>query len=238
MENRDSIVRKLNALKAKFANGSNCSEAEAETAMRMYDALMQKYNLTETDLSLKEGGISFVKMNAGVSDDLPPMAHMTTIIGLVTDTQGLWGGNYSFIVYCGTMADIQYAEFLHRLIEGSLESSWAAYRNTPQFNDLNAKKGVEESAIRNGFTKGFLMRMTAKLEDMMEKHIEAGTALMVLKQDLILAALDQAGLAAEEVKAVAKHGPADAMVAGGEEADKVRLRQEMDEGQTLLLEGG
>lgn len=143
MENRDAIVRKLNGLRAKFMH-ENTSEAESFAAMEKYNELMQKYDLTETDLTIRESGIKFGKFATDTSNSkiLPPMAYMTVPIGWVTDCRGIFDRKTMSAVFIGTMADVQYAEFLWTLIENQFKSSWKAYRYSFDYTKLHRAGGA------------------------------------------------------------------------------------------------
>lgn len=237
MENRDSIVRKLNALKAIFEH-KNANEAEAIAAIDKYNALMQKYNLTETDLHIKQSGIKF----ANVQTDKTVFAaihYMVVGITMVTNTEVIVRRNdracpcYMFV---GTMVDVQYADFLFRLLEGAVDSAWKAYKATDAYSNLN--KHHHGRLIKKAFEDGFCTRMHEKLEQVArENGMETtGRDLVVLKNALIKAALDEAGMKSSSTKLTTYAIKSDAAAyAGMAEADKVRLRQEA-EAKTKYLE--
>lgn len=233
MENRDAIVRKLNALKAKFEHGTT-NEHEAQAAMEAYNRLMQKYNLTETDLHVRESGIDHKTFKHGNKQN-GPMFWVVVGIGNVTDTKPIGDPATKSVTFFGTGPDVQYAEFLYRLIEGSLKLAWKSYRYSFEYT-RQSRAGVHGKIIRNAFEKGFIFQMHERLEAMAAENKKVGTGLIVLKNQLIKAHLDDMGMKTKASNVVARYQDNSALKAGMDEADKVRLRQEA-ESKTLYLEG-
>ena len=172
---RDAIVRKLNALKAKFEHKTT-GEAEAVAAMAMYNKLMQKYKLTETDLNLRASG---VKIGAFSTDSnnkkqAPPMNYMVVPISKVTETYGVFDTTTMRGVFVGTMADVQYAEFLWTVIQNAFNESWKAFRYSFDYTKLH-RGGMHGKTIRHSFDMGFMSGMTGRLNEMAAENAKAGT---------------------------------------------------------------
>lgn len=231
MENRDAIVRKLNALRAKFEHGAT-SEHEATAAMDKYNELMAKYRLTETDLNVRDSGIKIGEFHTYKYDfgQLAPICWLIKPIAMVTSTKGVCYSNITGVFF-GTGADVQYAEFIWRRCDDSLKATWEAFYKSPTYERFE-KNGWSEAEIRTSFIQGWLQRMTARLLEMAPK-MPSENALIVLKNELIEAALGEAGKTSTS-NAVAKQGHNIITLEGGLEADKVRLRQEAD-AQTKYL---
>ena len=232
MENRDSIVRKLAALKAKFEHAAT-SEAEATSAINKYNELMAKYRLTETDLNIRESSIKigkFPSKDYGF-DDLAPMCWLITPISMVTETKGVCFEN-TFGLFLGTMADVQHAEFLWDRCEDALTSAWAAYQISPNYKSF-LNRGNKPDEIKYYFINGWLQRMTRRLLDMVPENREpTRNALVVLKNALITQAMGGDGQT-QATKAVAIHGHSPIHYEGGLEADKVSLRREAEVSKKL-----
>lgn len=226
MESRDSIVRKLNGLKAKFEHEAT-GEAEAMAAIAAYNRLMQKYNLTETDLHIRESGVEAKTFKHGAKQN-GPMYWIVTGIGAVTDTRPIANAETKEITFFGTGPDVQYAEFLYRLIENALKTSWQAYRYSFEYTRLS-KSGIHGRIIRNGFEKGFIIRLCQRLQAMAadNKAAGAGRDLIVLKNQLIQAALDGVKTKKPQ-KAIMRYQDTSAVKAGMDQADNVRLRKEAE----------
>lgn len=240
MENRDQIVRKLRALKAMFEHGAT-SETEAALAMKRYNDLMQKYHLTETDLEIKQSGIHTKNFKTSTGKQKGPMYYLAKPIGNVTNTRGIYHRKTGVTVYFGTQADVDYAEFLFRLIESSLEQSWNAYRYSFDYTRLH-RDGVHGRTIRNAFYKGYITRMQKRLNEMALENIQESTGrdLIVLKGQLIQTAIEEAGIKIKKGTSLStkvRTNAMNAVEAGRSEADKVKLRHEMDTGIAGYLEG-
>jgi hypothetical protein len=226
MENRDAIVRKLNALRAKFEHGTT-NEAEASSAMNKYNELMAKYRLTEDDL-----GIANSKINVGEFftnkhgfQDLAPLCWLIKPISMVTETKGVCHGKVTGLFF-GLAADVQYAEFLWSRCNDSLNAAINAYEVSPNFKKYQ-DRGFQDNEIRTAFISGWLQRMTAKLIDMVPENRCEKNALILLKNDLIEQALGDAA-ETKNSGAIVKYGATVMHYEGGLEAEKVRLRQEAE----------
>lgn len=241
MDKREDIIRKLNGIRAKMNNEAS-TPAEVESYTRMYNSLMQKYNLTETDLDIKKEGIAFKPFNMrqeGKAKRYHEVEYVVPSISRLTNTEAVVGEGHVF--FFGTMADIQYAEFLYRLCHGTIEQSWKAYSTSLDAIRLK-RAGRKPSQIYNTYRKNFAGTLAEMIEAMAlenERQV-TGNALVVLKNQLILAAMEQAGVKpAKTINEVATY-EGDLLRAANlasEEARKVRLRQEAGKQEVKLLGG-
>lgn len=233
MENREAIVRKLNALKARFEHGAT-SEPEALAAMNKYHELMQRYNLTETDLNIRESGVKaghFHSETYNGSKNTPTIGWLIFPIGKATETRGILMPDNSAL-FIGTQPDVEYAEFLFRLLDRAIPRAWGDFKHGNPLYKEAKEAGHHGRAIRNAFEKGFLQRMTHKLMEMAPKN--EGKGLIVLKNQLIEAAMEQAGMKTTGAKQVQHRANSRAVaMEGGKSADKVILRQQAEQQKYL-----
>lgn len=236
MDNRDSILRRLAALKAKFAEGSGCTEAEAESAMKMYNDLMQRYNIEETDVHIRQEGIGFSAFSYKEGKQKHEVYWCLTAIGELTDTKPVVDGQN--VTFFGTKPDRDYAEFLYRLTIKSLETEWKAFRYSFNYTKLH-RRGVHGKKIRHSFRTAFINRLAKRMRDMAGankiKESSTGTALVLLKAELIDAFLaEKFGKLRKGGEKQTRLSTSEAAEAGRDSADKVRLRQEVDDPTRLL----
>lgn len=226
--NREAIIRKLAGIKAKMQNAAS-TEAEVESYTRMYNDLMRKYNIKETDIHIKEQGIGS-KTFTPRKESVHEVVFLSGVIARVTETKAVTL-NKTSVVFFGTNADIQYAEFLFRLCFGAIEQATNAFKVSPLFERLNklGRPTVEVIAnFRAGFTINLNERLT-KIAEENEKNRGTGTSLIVLKNQLVESMLNDLGgtKPSSQALAVYQGGNLDAL-AGFAEGEKVILRQQAE----------
>jgi|ERR1043166_7236211 hypothetical protein len=222
MENRDSIIRKLNALKAK-ANGASTPE-EALSFANKYEELMEKYRLTETDLEIKNSKVeSSTKTTRKETDKMELIA---ISIATLTDTEVRVKGKD--IIYYGLPADLQYANWLYDLISDSLTTGYHKLPLTPLYHKL-INNGVKGEEIKHNFKLGFLGIIQKALLEMIAAKKVKGNALVVLKNAIILQEIGEVKERKVNAKEIALYkGSHEAALHGVEEGSKVKLVKGVD----------
>lgn len=238
--NRDDILRRLAALRAKFSDGSNCSPNEVETAMRMYADLKAKYDISDTEEHIRKEGI---ERQAGGSfktnKQVDVIYYIVPKIAKYTETRGLCNQKTGLVNWFGTRPDIEHAMWLYTLIQNALEQSWKAYRYSFDYTKLH-RQGIHGRVIRNNFRKGFIANVAMRLDKMIEEKLAGiitnGTALVILKHELIQSFIEAEGIKSKAGRKLAKMGQrTSALAAGYYEGEKVGLQQTM-KNETKLLE--
>ena len=235
---RENFLRRLAALRAKFSDGSNCSPAEIETAMRMYADLKAKYDVEDTEEHIRDEGISSVRGASAMNGKhMDAIAFCINTIAEYTDTKGLLmrhsGGH---VMWFGTKPDIEHAMWLYTIIQNGLETAWKAYRYSFEYTKLH-RSGAHGRTIRDNFRKGFVANICMRLDKMIAEKKVAGTSLIVVKNELIQAFIDrEVGKTKRASGSLTTTNKTSALTAGYNEGEKVGLRQTM-KNETLLLEG-
>ena len=201
MDKRDRIIRILTALRAKFAEGSNCTVEEADAALKRYNKLMVEYNLTETDLHIKKEGVGVDSHQYRTSGkQRPEIVWLLRPISMLTETRCLWNPFSNKIHVVGTKVDRDYAEFLIRVCDHTIETSWNAYKHSWDYTLANKKK--HGRTIRHEFRMAVVMRLNERIQllAMQNRDQEPSqtTALMILKQHLVQAFMDNSGAQTEQ----------------------------------------
>lgn len=240
MSNQDNIIRKINALKAKI-NDSASTPNEVESAIRMVEKLMLEYNISETALGIKTHGVGRHDMPKGKGKQRPAIEVAVTSIANFTETTVLWNADDKHYMFFGTKVDTDYADWLYRLIENSGNQSWKAFRYSQAYTQMVKYENIHGRIVLNQFMKAFMFTIADKLDEMLAQRPKpTGTALVLVKKELIKAFLDDMGgkrSSGGKNALIPDVMAARALRAGIEEANKVRLRQETDHKETLLLEG-
>lgn len=225
MDNRDAIVNKLNALRAK-ANGASTPE-EALAFANKYEELMRKYKLTETDLEIKSSKVeSFSKAPPKKLDKLAlVVGHIATL----TDTVAVRDSKTKEFVFFGLPADLQYANWLYELIAQTMDRAVNAFPATKLYHDM-LKNKVKPLELKENFKTGFLVAIAIGLMEMIEANRVKGNALIVLKHGLILIEIEKQGEMGGKADNLPKlyDGAHEALAMGYEEGGKVKLRKEVE----------
>lgn len=238
MENKEAIIRKLSALKAKFEH-ANTKENEASAAMAMYARLMEQYDLTESEITLKTAGIAQHRRNTGSKNWMRPIAVITKGIEILTETYVTYSKDQRkniITVFNGTRADCDYAEFLSRLIFGAMAREFKAFKlGNYMYKELNQTMHGRE--IKNTFEVAFASRMQQRLMELAAERHEKGQALIVLKNALIAQALGDQYKDKKQTNRLVKYTGGKSVIAAHayKAADDVKLRQEAEHKETLLL---
>ena len=219
MTNRDDIIRKLNAIKAKANNAGTPEEAMAFA--NAFEKMMAKYRLTETDLEVKSSKVeSFTKKPRKETDK---MELICKAIAKLTDTYAVKSEDNKNIIFYGLPVDLQYANWLYDLISDSLITGYHKLPMTVAYHRL-INNGVKGDEIKHNFKLGFLVAGHESLVKMIAEKEVAGNALIVLKQDIILREMTKAKGQKTSKKDIALYtGSQEIAGHGYEEGSKVKL---------------
>lgn len=226
MENRDSIIRKLNALRAKAYDKSIADTPEAISALTKFNELMQRYNLTLTDLEVRESKIGGFNKKPTKTTDY--MKYLVLGISQLTNTEVIpvKGGEFLFI---GIGADIAYANWIYDLVSNALENSTIAYKIGPDYHK-RINNGEKPAKIMEAFKNGFVYAVSENIQKLTQSN-STGNSLMVLKNDLIASFMQEQGINTPRTKSTAikvADNHTEVMQNGYREGNKVRLRQEVN----------
>lgn len=238
MSNKDNIVRKIAALKAKIGDSASTAN-EVESAIRLVDKLMQEYNINETDIGIKQAGVENRAMpNKGRNK--PNIRFCVAAIGRISETHPIWDATSKCYRFIGTKVDVDYADWLYRLIDNALAQAWKAFRFSFTYTKMVKRGDMHGRVVRDQFEKAFILTVSDNIKQLIDsKPIVTGNSLVLVKKELINVFLDDAYPNRTKTKNIAVYNPdaRGAIVAGYNAGNEVRLRQEADYQETLLLEG-
>ena len=241
MRSRDSIIRILAALRAKFAEGSGCTVEEADAAVEQYNRLMQEYNIQETDIHIRQHGVGRDNhtLREKGKKQRPPIVFVLRAIGELSQTRVVWSDRNNGCAVFGTQADRDYAEFLIRVCQFTLENSWKAYRYSWHYTELK-EAGEHGRRIRHAFETTVVSRLSERMLELaaMNRIKGSGTSLIVLKNELIQAFLDQQGFKTQSKEITKSYSGYETTVAQALNAANNAQLQHRTENQTRLLEKG
>lgn len=184
-ENTKAIKAKIRALAAKTVD-NGCTEAEALAAMRMVGKLLTQYNLSmsEVEMSAEEMVLKTLRTGSKHSGGV----HFAIVgIGMFTNTKP-WvdrnGGeiNYNFF---GQETDVLMAEYLYKLIVGSINREVANFKNTEIYKRASSARGASSSFVKAmGMRLGQRLVMMAREEEA-QMNSSGGRDLMIIKGRLV-----------------------------------------------------
>ncbi len=234
MDNRDSIIRKLQALNAKANDPSIKDTPEAIGAMIKFNELMKKYNVTLTELEIKKAGVGYGKGFTAKGKENQkyrnPIAYAVIGIANLTDTKLICAG-FNAYQFVGTQADVQYAEFLYNMIMNATNRAFIAFKIGPTYSAIlnNSRKSPQD--IEWNYRYGFVAACSAAIQAMIKDKAGQGTGLILVKSELIAAFLNETGGKEAGVsKGVAlKEEFTNIKAIGYLEGEKLKLRNEVEE---------
>lgn len=226
---RDSVIRRIRGLMEKtVANG--CTEAEAMAASQAAGAMLNKYQLSLSDIKIREEVCKQGDMRTSTKDG-GPMFWMCKAIANFTDTKSwrsLGAGPLGTAVfrYFGLETDVIVATYLHEMIERASLYAWEDHRRAiPGYTQMS---GSRKTQIKNGFYAGFATRMTARLNEMKaaqrrDNVASTGRDLVVVKGAVVDAEFAKLGIELKMKRATNIKMDHDVWHAGAKAAENVAL---------------
>jgi len=231
-----SIKKKIHALLSKtIENG--CSEAEALMAAAKAGELMDHFNLSITDIDIKQTGCKKVEIE------------LTTVIGGPLDgvmvalaaycDSKVWfnrghkiyhgpitkGGTYNFF---GLEPDADMAEYLYHIIDRALESSLKEFKKSDDYKFASRKKTATKS-----FGYAFASRLSIRLSEMkkerdaklheMQRDERTGRNLVLVKSEQVESEFADLGMKLSARKRSTRNYDSNAADAGRKAGDRVGL---------------
>lgn len=231
--NRDKIIKKINDLR-NLASHPTTEPHLVDASIRKYEKLMEQYNLSMDDLTLREEGVTVsgfksekggntLKTRNPMGWAVLPIKRLTNT-ALIAPRKGL--NNWQFI---GNKADVEYADWIYNLIKNSMENAAMAFRIGKEYH-VAINTGVKGADAIHAFKQGFVFACAANLRKMVEE--QTGNALMVVKQELVTSFLSDHKLTDLDdwnTKQVAtRDNTLEFINSGIEEGNKVKLRKALD----------
>lgn len=195
--NRDKLIAKIRALMAKTVE-NGCTEAEAMNALNMAQTMMDAYDVTAEDLQEAKDESAIHDTMKDMRDPHNIRSMLVVKISEFTNTQTYRSQykpqkyRYSFI---GLRSDVDFAVWLteHLTIFVQKELKKYLWDNGYQSLDASSKRH-----IISGFVIGCTGRINDRLGELIDRgdrnRTDNGNALMVIKDALIKAKMDEMGL--------------------------------------------
>lgn len=188
-DNREKMLDKIRALLSKTTE-NGCTEEEYLAALAKARALMDAYEITEADLQLtKEEGVVLRKETTG-TDPHHIKWSMSKAVGEFCDCRA-WRDHDGKLVFLGLASDTQFATWLLDQLAGFVLVELTDHlMGDPAI-------GVPRRKVIYGFVEGITRRISERLRELCKPPAAASEnsrALVVIKQTLIKAKIDELGI--------------------------------------------
>lgn len=221
----NSIHDKIAALLARSESRGN-TEAEAEEAMRTARKLMRKHGITAEDVANRSDAcLDFAERTVRTGTELSilekillrPIAEFTETRFYAVQKPD---SDIFDIRFFGYRVDTELADYVYMQCKQSVNAEWHKYK-------VRLPKG-DQAKARFTFTAGMALRLKERLEELTQKDESTGTDLIVLKNQLVLAAMQATGKTPKQENMVVKYDPSvPAFYDGHAAGDSVRFHREV-----------
>ena len=195
MSNRSKLLDRIKALLSKTVE-NGCTEAEAMSALSMAQAMMDAYEVTAEDLAETEKENAIKETMKDMRD--PHHIRRSLCVGIAQFTNTKVYSNqprpqkfkYNFV---GLKADVEFAIWLTETLTMFVQKE---LKNYIWSNDYTSLPPAEKRRIINGFVIGATNRINERLNELSVQASPTvnGTALMVIKDQLINRKMQELGL--------------------------------------------
>jgi hypothetical protein len=225
---RAAAIRRIVGLMSKTTE-AGCTEEEAMAAANLASSLMSTYELSLTDLQLKEqancqeGGV-----NSGFKALDQHSFKVLSAIAYLTDTK-TWTslrGNHRHAMFFGFETDVIIAKYIYAIVDRAMNFSTVRYKHFYEgFNQLPRHQQQELSdAFQNGMAYRLSERLRAMKEARKDEAASNGRSLVIVKDALVNAEWHKLGLKLNKPRRERpKSMDAAAWNAGAKAADRVQF---------------
>jgi hypothetical protein len=248
MHNQISELQKvkdrIKALTKKTVE-QGCSEHEAMVAMEKVGRLLEQYNLSMSEIDLREQTCKtvFIKSRTnrrGAMDDcVSSLASLFDCIAWFSKNwkrDENWKRQPSSYGFFGTETDIEMIEYLFNIIADAIENETANFKRTATYYQATNKKRATVS-----FGRGMASRISYRLSQMKAEAkakqaaaTPTGTSLVVLKDQLVKKEFKNTGIKLGRAPTRRYyHDDANANAKGREAGDKVNLSRPIGNDQKV-----
>ena len=170
----DRVIQRIQGLRAKTVD-RGCTEEEAIAAAAKVSELLDRYDLTLDEISVRKSDCEGVSVSTGrkrrapVDSCMPPIAEFC-------DCRVWSEGNDDGVlryVFFGLKADVAAARFLHDLIEITFETESTRFRRGEIYLTL---RGGDRRMALNSFQTGLASGITTKLAALKANRQSTGVA--------------------------------------------------------------
>lgn len=213
----DRLKARIHGLRAKTTD-NGCTEAEALSAAAKVAELLDRYDLSLSDVEIREAPCERREYETHRNKRIP----LDDCVGAIADFCDcrVWreknpAGEARYVFF-GLRSDVEAAHCLTELIDLAVRSELGRYKTTADYQRFRHK---ERHMANASFTLGMVASIAAKLTAMKVQRDQANTGagrdLVVLKASVVDAELDRLDLKLETVRRPTRLVSPEAYDAGG-----------------------
>jgi Protein of unknown function (DUF2786) len=213
----DKLKTRIQALRAKTID-NGCTEAEAVSAAAKVAELLDRYDLSLTDVEIREAPCERREYETYRKKRIP----LDDCIGAVANFCDcrVWRENNQFgemrYVFFGLRSDIEVAHYLTELIDTAVRSELGRYKTSPEYRRFRHN---ERHMANASFALGMVASIADKLTTMKASRDEvnrgSGRALVVLKAAIVDAEFGKLNLNLRTQRGTSRTVSTKAYAAGG-----------------------
>jgi hypothetical protein len=229
------MLDKIRALLSKTTE-NGCTEEEYLAALAKARALMDTYEITEADLQLtKEEGVVLRREMTG-TDPHHIKWNMSRAVGEFCDCRA-WRDRDGKFVFLGLASDTQFAAWLLDHLAAFVLTELADHL----MGDIAI--GMPRRKVINGFVDGITRRISERLHELCKPPAPAAVsansrALVVIKQTLIKAKMDELGIRLRTASASSRQRDEGSFAAGRSAGDRASFGRPVSGRAAALRIGG
>jgi len=192
----DNIKKRIQSLLAKTTE-NGCTEEEAISASKAVKKLLDKYNLSLTDIKIKE--ITCEQHTIKTRKSGKPAKYETRLSAVIAEFIGCetWHNNAGEITAFGIPEDVEAFKGMYQMLDAAIKRKYIAFQATRDYEW--ARRRASNHVVKNSYTVGFVTEICRRLREIKRKEEEAnpqtvGSALIVVKQDKIKNDMEELGI--------------------------------------------
>jgi hypothetical protein len=195
-ERAKRIKRVLALMEKTTANG--CSKEEAMAAAEKVRELMDQYDLSLSDLEIKETETKSDFINSGGKSE-PAISFLLNAIATFTDTK-VWLSydKHDYVLYnfFGLDHDVEIAKYIYKVCDWAIIWEWEDYKKGEHYkNTAPHMKGRLKDSFQIGMVEELSRRLIYMKNNMNKKNVESsGRDLIMLKGAVVEEAFAKLGL--------------------------------------------
>ncbi len=213
----DKLRGRIQALRAKTID-NGCSEDEALAAAAKVAELLDRHDLSLSDVELRESACvrvvyeTYRKKRIPIADCIGAVAHFCDCKMWREKT----AGGETIYVFFGLPADAEVALYVTDLIDHAVRSELGRYKFTPAYLRFRHQ---ERHLANASFAFGMVASIAEKLRDMKadrdSANIKSGRDLVLMKTSIVDHELQKLGLRLKSTRSAGRLVSPDAFEAGG-----------------------
>jgi hypothetical protein len=236
------IKARIKALASKTVD-RGCSENEAMAAMAMVGKLLNQYNLTMSEIDVREQVCSSITIPTGRSRNaidsivMPLASLFEAKVWRSTRRNAQWKKESSYIFF-GTEDDLEMIKYLYHVIEQALANEKLSFKHSAVYVMSRSKKAATRS-----FGYGMAFRIAERLREQKAEMNAAeafrtsttGTSLVVLKGQLVTDEFAKLNLKLTTVASRRTVSNNAAFAKGHEAGNRVNLNRPINDGSNAKV---